>query len=842
MSVLRRAKLRTPDGTESIEYPLGVEAENVEVANGENLSQRLARIDEDLEKNEEDIAAVNELAGRNKQNIGANEIRIDALERRNASVDKKPYYFDTIADMKAYQELKAGDMAITLGYYTANDGGAKLYKIVDDNSLVDDGGSVIDLENGLKAELIKLDDYIIIDKLTLADKYLFLFRNDFNFWKVAGERINNNSYSEGEFIKDKNSNNIYICTKSGESGNTYPNFNEEVINDGDVVWKFVSVPIEWKENTHYSVNDSVNIMNLSYVCIKEHLSSIQDGYNIKVRNNVLYKRVNNNTESNYPSLTMTLAYDNTHKIKSQGRNICTSAIEVSNDGKTFNIIDTPMNFLGQDFSPIFYKGKYYVITFDKQRYNDFSIYVTQNFKDFIKTEIKLGISTPEAEHVWFGQWFKDSITDKLYITFSAQDKNKPFVTYNGNQYINFRLWKVEVLDLENFVFGEPTLINLSDNNRFDVFIITKEQTYYLFTRRYVDEGDGSHEGFVEIWFSNDLENWSLSTQRISVLNDSGYEAISVIEYEKNKYYLYASRNVNYDYSRMYRIESNDLINWSNKIALPPTTLNLNEFGTVIKVDNQEALSYLYNYMTINNNSRNLIRPTNYLNLESTKTLVWRHLNYTTHTLNVVSCEDVIYTTNVNVSDIIISNIASNDIIPHRFFLRTTNVGTNYIKIKSDGNIYLPNNLTEINLYGEMIAEFVWDSSIEKYILVSPTLDFIRKSNARLINLNTLAQNNVIENLEIEPNCIYQVDINTKLTVNKTSFKYNFNGEFQIAFVLYGNGSNHTTELTLKNTAGNVIVTQYGTSADLVLNSTNNSNKYIPFKRLFGTGSLRLWNI
>ena len=83
MSVLRRVKLRTPDGIESIEYPLGVEAENVEVANGENLSQRLARIDEDLEKNEEDIAAVSELAGTNKQNIGAAEVRIDALEKKN---------------------------------------------------------------------------------------------------------------------------------------------------------------------------------------------------------------------------------------------------------------------------------------------------------------------------------------------------------------------------------------------------------------------------------------------------------------------------------------------------------------------------------------------------------------------------------------------------------------------------------------------------------------------------------------------------------------------------------------------------------------------------------------
>ena len=148
MSVLKRAKLRTPDGTESIEYPLGVEAKNVEVANQENLSQRLERIDEDLEKNEEDIAAVSELAGTNKQNIGANEIRIDALERRSASVDKKPYYFNTVADMKAYQELKVGDMAITLGYYTANDGGGAEYRIINGN-YTDDGGSYHKLDNDL---------------------------------------------------------------------------------------------------------------------------------------------------------------------------------------------------------------------------------------------------------------------------------------------------------------------------------------------------------------------------------------------------------------------------------------------------------------------------------------------------------------------------------------------------------------------------------------------------------------------------------------------------------------------------------------------------------------------
>lgn len=161
MSVLRRAKLRTPDGIESIEYPLGVDAENVEVANSENLSQRLARIDEDLEKNEEDIAAVSELAGTNKQNIGANEIRIDALERRSASVDKKIYYFNTIAEMKS-ANLKENDVCQTLGYYEVNDGGTGLYKIVDDDTLIDDGGSIHELDNGLNAQLIIKDDSINI--------------------------------------------------------------------------------------------------------------------------------------------------------------------------------------------------------------------------------------------------------------------------------------------------------------------------------------------------------------------------------------------------------------------------------------------------------------------------------------------------------------------------------------------------------------------------------------------------------------------------------------------------------------------------------------------------------
>ena len=94
--------------------------------------------------------------------IGANAKDID-LQYNGSNVEntlkKKPYYYDSVAAMKLDDTLREGDMAITLGYYEANDGGAGEYKIVDDDTLTDDGGSIYELENGLKAELI-IKDFI----------------------------------------------------------------------------------------------------------------------------------------------------------------------------------------------------------------------------------------------------------------------------------------------------------------------------------------------------------------------------------------------------------------------------------------------------------------------------------------------------------------------------------------------------------------------------------------------------------------------------------------------------------------------------------------------------------
>lgn len=72
----------------------------------------------------------------------------------DTKLKKKVYYFDTVALMKSSTDLTEGDMVITKGYYSANDGGTGEYEIVNDNTLTDDGGSVHDLANGLKAKLI----------------------------------------------------------------------------------------------------------------------------------------------------------------------------------------------------------------------------------------------------------------------------------------------------------------------------------------------------------------------------------------------------------------------------------------------------------------------------------------------------------------------------------------------------------------------------------------------------------------------------------------------------------------------------------------------------------------
>ena len=73
-------------------------------------------------------------------------------------INTKITYVNNINSMKAF-DFEVGDCVATLGYYKSNDGGNSTYKIVNDSNLVDNGGTIIRLNNGLYAILIIDDEY-----------------------------------------------------------------------------------------------------------------------------------------------------------------------------------------------------------------------------------------------------------------------------------------------------------------------------------------------------------------------------------------------------------------------------------------------------------------------------------------------------------------------------------------------------------------------------------------------------------------------------------------------------------------------------------------------------------
>lgn len=78
----------------------------------------------------------------------------EAAEAAAALVELQAVWYDTVADLVA-DDISAGNTAGTKGYYAIGDGGNSLYNIREKTvSDVDDGGSIIFLDNGNVAELI----------------------------------------------------------------------------------------------------------------------------------------------------------------------------------------------------------------------------------------------------------------------------------------------------------------------------------------------------------------------------------------------------------------------------------------------------------------------------------------------------------------------------------------------------------------------------------------------------------------------------------------------------------------------------------------------------------------
>ena len=157
--------------------------------------------------------------------IGANAKDID-LQYNGSNVEntlkKKPYYYDSVAAMKLDDTLKEGDMAITLGYYEANDGGGAEYRIISDESLNDDDGSIHNLGNGLKAKLIVNDSINIKQFGTKGDGItddILSIENVLNYCEL--NKISKILIPSGTYIVSKPINLINDCIFTGLTNDVY---------------------------------------------------------------------------------------------------------------------------------------------------------------------------------------------------------------------------------------------------------------------------------------------------------------------------------------------------------------------------------------------------------------------------------------------------------------------------------------------------------------------------------------------------------------------------------------------------------------------------------------------
>ena len=172
MDKIKTVKIKNPDGSVSEEtYTISVDARNVDMENSKNLQETIGTVNVDIDGSiAEQLAELdsdkinmtdiidNLNSSSNTKVLSAKQGKVlgDAVAALEAeSVKKKAYFFDTVADMKA-ANLKDGDYACTLGYYSVNDGGAAEYIITNTQSVTK---YQEELNNGLYSTLI-IDNYV----------------------------------------------------------------------------------------------------------------------------------------------------------------------------------------------------------------------------------------------------------------------------------------------------------------------------------------------------------------------------------------------------------------------------------------------------------------------------------------------------------------------------------------------------------------------------------------------------------------------------------------------------------------------------------------------------------
>lgn len=219
----------------------------------------------------------------------------ESQSEQDIKINKKPYYFNSVADMKA-TNLEVGNCAITLGYYEPNDGGAGTYKIVDEN-LTDDGGSAHELNNDLFAKLLIENDAVNVKQFgakgngttddtqsiqnalnSIADR-IYLAEGNYLITSTLVMPLNKTFYGS----------NANTCVLKGADFDNYILKYGESYHYGSKRGKLENIRIESNGNDNYTyglyLNSGLEIRNVYFNRLKQAVSKV----NNYIDNIVLYR-------------------------------------------------------------------------------------------------------------------------------------------------------------------------------------------------------------------------------------------------------------------------------------------------------------------------------------------------------------------------------------------------------------------------------------------------------------------------------------------------------------------------------------------------------------------------
>lgn len=125
--------------------------------------------------------------------VDAKNITLDSGNNLEFEINKKPYYFNTVAEMISAKYLKENDYAITIGYYEINDGGGAKYIITRHG-----------IENNI--DCFKINDHLYANLIYNNEIFLNALgaKNDAtidcsNILQYAINKINDNFLSNNNF-------------------------------------------------------------------------------------------------------------------------------------------------------------------------------------------------------------------------------------------------------------------------------------------------------------------------------------------------------------------------------------------------------------------------------------------------------------------------------------------------------------------------------------------------------------------------------------------------------------------------------------------------------------------